>query len=155
MNASARAWEVWSRPRWVIAELDVHGEIDAHAAMCLQRGIEDACASSTAMILVDLRDLVAIDAAGLRVFVQASADCRSSGAQLGLLISGHERHDAIAAVFHAAGLVDHLQFTWEPGSSPAIASRHRASAVLAARAELLRTAARRIAAAMFRRSNSA
>lgn len=139
----------------MIAELDVHGEIDAHAALCLRRAIEAACARPNALILVDLRDLTAIDAAGVGVFVQANANCRSSGAQLGLLISGHERHDAVVAAFNAAGLVDQLQFTCEPHTSPPVTARPPAAALLGAHAERLRTAARRVAAATLGRSNSA
>lgn len=113
------------RPRWVVAELDVHGEIDDHAAMCLQHAIEGACASGAVMIRVDLRDLTAIDAPRLRLFARANADCRSSGVQLGLLICGQEQHDAIAAAFNAAGLADQLQFTNEPR---ALRARQRSAA---------------------------
>jgi anti-anti-sigma regulatory factor len=69
-------------PRWVIAELDVNGEIDEHAAMCLRYGFEDALAIRPAMILVDLRELTEIAAAGLALFVGQDADCRARDTQL-------------------------------------------------------------------------
>lgn len=100
--------------RWVVAELDSRGEIDDHAAMCLRQAIKGACAHAATTIVVDLRDLTAIDAAGLRMFVQATARCRASGVQLALLICGDARHDAIVGAFNAAGLVDQLQYTYQP-----------------------------------------
>jgi anti-anti-sigma factor len=105
------------RPRWVIAELDVHGEIDDHAAMCLRQAIE-AHGSATAMLLVDLRELTAIDAGGLDLFVGHHADCSARGIELGLLICGDARQNAIARAFDAAGLGDQLQFAYEPPSRP-------------------------------------
>jgi anti-anti-sigma regulatory factor len=66
-------------PRWLVAELDVDGEIDAHAALCLRNAIEDARAGVDAMLLVDLRDLGAIAAAGLQLLVEASAGGAASG----------------------------------------------------------------------------
>lgn len=96
--------EECGHPRWLVAELDVDGEIDAHAALCLRNAIEDARAGVDATLLVDLRDLSAIAAAGLQLLVQASADCHRRGIGLGLLISADARHDAIAGAFDAAGL---------------------------------------------------
>jgi anti-anti-sigma factor len=98
-----------TRPRWVIAELDAGGEIDDHAAMCLRQAIE-AHGSAAAPILVDRRELSAIDGVGLELFVRHHADCRTRGIELGLLICGDARQRAIARAFDAAGLGDQLQF---------------------------------------------
>ena len=123
------------RPRWVIAELDVRGEIDDHAAMCLRQAIE-AHGSAAAMILVDLRELTVIDAAGLELFVRHHADCSACGIELGLLICGDARQRAIARAFDAAGLGDQLQFACEPPSlpprrrAPAPTTRHATAAWL-------------------------
>ena len=106
------------RPRWVIAELDVDGNIDEHAAMCLQHAIEGARAGACATILVDLRELTAIDANGVELFVRHDATCRARSMELGLLICGDARHDEIARAFDEAGLGDQLQFTIEPGPPP-------------------------------------
>ena len=106
------------RPRWVIAELDVDGTIDEHAAMCLRHAIEGARAGKSATILVDLRELTAIDADGVELFVRHDATCRARGLELGLLICGEPRHDEIARAFDEAGLGDQLQFTIEPGPPP-------------------------------------
>jgi anti-anti-sigma factor len=105
------------RPRWVIAELDVRGEIDDHAAMCLRQAIE-AHGGAAAMILVDLRELTAIDGGGLELFVRQHAGCRTRGIELGLLICGDARQNAIARAFDAAGLGDQLQFAYELPSPP-------------------------------------
>jgi anti-anti-sigma regulatory factor len=106
------------RPRWVIAELDVDGSIDEHAAMCLRLAIEGGRPGACATILVDLRELTAIDADGVDLFVRHDATCREHGVELGLLICGDARHDEIARAFDEAGLGDQLQFTIEPGPPP-------------------------------------
>jgi anti-anti-sigma regulatory factor len=107
-----------SRPRWVIAEPDVNGTIDEHAALCLRLAIEDSRVGPSTTILVDLRELTAIAAAGVSLFVHHDADCRARGVALGLLICGDARHDEIARAFDEAGLGDQLQFTCEPGPPP-------------------------------------
>jgi anti-anti-sigma factor len=117
-------------PRRVIAELDVHGEIDDHAAMCLRQAIE-AHGAAAGMILVDLRELAAIDAGGLELFVRHDADCRTRGIELGLLICADARQNAIARAFDAAGLGDQLQFAYVPPSSP---RRRRVPTLTASRA---------------------
>ncbi len=109
MTATALRWRV----RWVIAELDAGGEIDAHAAMCLGHALEAARGSAIELILVDLRDLTAIDAAALTQFSRHGADCRAHGIDLGLLISGGEHHDQIAEAFVLAGLCDQLHYACE------------------------------------------
>jgi anti-anti-sigma factor len=106
------------RPRWVIAELDVDGTIDGHTAMCLRHAIEDAPAGASATILVDLRELTAIDADGVELFVRHDATCRARGEELGLLICGEARHDEIARAFDEGGLGDQLQFTIDPAPPP-------------------------------------
>jgi anti-anti-sigma regulatory factor len=108
------------RPRWVIAELDIDGNIDEHAAMCLRIAIEGGRAGVSATILVDLRELTAIDADGLDLFVRHDATCRTRGVELGLLICGDARHDEIARAFDEAGLVDQLQFTIDPVPPPRV-----------------------------------
>jgi anti-anti-sigma regulatory factor len=62
-----------------LAELDVDGEIDDHAAMCLQHAIDGARAGAAAMILADLRELEAIDAGGVELFLRHHADCHCGG----------------------------------------------------------------------------
>jgi anti-anti-sigma factor len=93
-----------SRPRWIVAELDVHGEIDAHAAICLRNAVDAARGGLDAVLLVDLRDLTAIDDDGLRLLVELQADSRVRRIGLELLICADARHDAIAGAFETAGL---------------------------------------------------
>jgi anti-anti-sigma regulatory factor len=109
------------RPRWIVAELDVRGEIDAHAALCLHNAVDAAPADVGAdvlvdvrdltaidddglRLLVDLRDLTAIDDDGLRLLVELRAGCRVRAIGLELLICGDAHHDAIAGAFDVAGL---------------------------------------------------
>ena len=102
------------QPHWVIAELDARGEIDAHAAMCLSHGIDAGLTANVKAIVIDLRDLTAIDATGLALFVRARADCQARGAELGLLMSGRASHVPIAYAFASVGLGGQLDYTGEP-----------------------------------------
>ena len=111
-----------SRVRWVIPELDARGEIDGHAAMCLRHAIQEARTSAFGLVLVDLRDLIAIDPAGIALFRAHDADCHAHGASLGLLMGGHQRHAALAEAFVRAGLGDMLRYADEP-ALPAVADR--------------------------------
>jgi anti-anti-sigma factor len=106
------------RPRWVIAELDVNGEIDAHAVMCLGFAIEDARALAPETILVDLRELTAVDEAGVELFLGYDAACRADGVQLGILVCPDVRQAAIVRAFTAAGLGDRLRFPQPPAPVP-------------------------------------
>jgi len=109
-TATALRWRVHR----VTCELDARGEIDAHAAMCLHQGIAARRAAPLEMVLVDLRDLTAIGPDGLALLRAHNADCHAHGIELGLLISGHERHDQIAEAFVLAGLGDALRYAIEP-----------------------------------------
>ena len=112
-------------PRWVIPELDVRGEIDEHAAMCLQHAIEGARTGAAVTILVDLRELTAITAAGLELFVRHDADCRSRAIALGLLVCGDARQEPSARAFDEAGLGDQLQCTYAAPPGPRARPRVR------------------------------
>lgn len=92
------------RPRWIVAELDVRGEIDAHAAMCLHNAVDAAPAGVGVDLLVDLRDLTTIDDDGLRLLIELRAGRRVRAIGLELLICGDAHHDAIAGAFDVAGL---------------------------------------------------
>ena len=106
----------------VTAELDSRGEIDAHAALCLRHAIGAAHGGPVATILVDLRDLTAIDPIGVALFRAHDGDCRSHGHTLGLLISGDARHRHIADAFERGGLAATLQI-----HRPAARAGHRVS----------------------------
>ncbi|MEY2441406.1 MAG: hypothetical protein QOJ46_832 [bacterium] len=108
--------------RWrvqrVITELDALGQFDDHAALCLRLAIGAARARTIEMVLVDLRDLTAIDADGLNLLVAESVDCRAHGVDLGLLIDA-ERCAPIAEALVLAGLGDALHYSFDvrPGSA--------------------------------------
>lgn len=87
--------------RWIVAELDARGELDAHAALCLRNALDATDAAATDTVWVDLRDLLALDAAAL---AQESADCRAHGFELAVLLSCHALHDPIAERLADAGL---------------------------------------------------
>ena len=126
--------------QWVVAELDARGQIDEHAAMCLRIAIDGARAGGAASILIDLRDLVAIDAAALRLLSVANAGCRADGVRLGVLLRGDFAHAAIVHAFAAAGLVEQLQFGAAPSpSAPAPPARARTGAARGIRAAAVRS----------------
>lgn len=111
-----------ARVHRVVAELDRRGEIDAHAALCLRHAIDVAHAGPVETILVDLRDLTAINPIGVALFRAHEVDCRSHGQTLGLLISGDERQRHVANAFARGGLADTLHYTGRP-RPPAIERR--------------------------------
>ena len=94
---------------WVLAELHVRdGRLGEAAAAGLERAIETARTRACAIVLVDLRDLRAMDAGELQLFADASSAC-SPSIKLGILLDA--RHSAIAATFKLAGLGELLCFT--------------------------------------------
>ena len=114
MTVTPRPAQRW-RVHRVVAELDVHGEIDRHAAMCLHQAIGDARASAVEMVLVDLRDLTAIDPAAVALLRAHHVDCQAHGVDLGLLIGRGEGHARITEALVLAGLGATLRFSGEPG----------------------------------------
>jgi anti-anti-sigma factor len=136
------------RPRWIVAELDVRGEIDAHAAMCLHNAVDAARAGVDARLLVDLRDLTAIDDDGLRLLLELRAGCRVRAIGLELLICGDAHHDAIAGAFDGAGM-DYTRSARRAGahSEPPPAARRTAvpspTAPISATSVTLRSGSRR------------
>ena len=103
VEANARRANIDGAHR-VIAELDVHGEIDSHAAMCLQLTITDVAAGTAVAIIIDLRDLIAIDEAAIAVLKRAQDVCRGRGIHLGLLIGVRGPQDTLAHALGRAGL---------------------------------------------------
>lgn len=102
------------RVHWVVAELDARGEIDAHAALCLRHAIGAAHTRAVQTILVDLRDLTAINRVGVALLRAHAVDCQAHDQALGLLISGEVRHRQIAEALDRGGLGDALHYTDEP-----------------------------------------
>ena len=105
-------------PRWVIAELDVDGEIDDHAALCLGLAVEDACADASTAVVVDLRELGAIGDAGVTLFLAHDAACRAAGVQLTILVCADARQERVVGAFTAAGLGDRLRYQQPPAPAP-------------------------------------
>ena len=119
------------RDRWVIAELDVRGEIDDHAAMCLAFAVAAACEDAVQTLTVDLRELSAIGAYGIGLLLAHDAACRADLVDLGILVCADARQRAIVRALTAAGLGDRLRYR-EPalpaGSPPVITRPPRVSA---------------------------
>jgi anti-anti-sigma factor len=117
------------RARWVIAELDVRGEIDDHAAMCLAFAVAAAREDEVQSLIVDLRELTAIDGHGIGLFVAHDATCRAAGVRLGILVCADARQRAIVRAFTAAGLGDRLRYREPalPAAPPPAARRVRAA----------------------------
>jgi anti-anti-sigma regulatory factor len=112
-----------SRPRWVIAELDVNGKIDDHAVMCLRYAIEGARDLAPDTIIVDLRELSAIDDDGVALFLDHDAACRDGRVQLAILVCADARQDDIVRAFTDGGLGDRLRYAQPPTPAPPAAER--------------------------------
>ncbi len=108
------------RRRWVIPELDARGEIDAHAAMCLRQALDARLEGDARTIVVDLRDLTAIDTGGLAILMRARADCQTRGSELKVLVSGRPGHGAIVDAIASAGLLDEVLLTPAPVEVPCV-----------------------------------
>ena len=90
------------------AVVAVVGEIDMATAGLLQQAIDDACTSST-QVVIDLTDTAFIDSTGLAVFMRAHAQLGSQPDALVLRGAGPR----VARIFEIAGL-DHLVTTTWP-----------------------------------------
>jgi anti-anti-sigma factor len=113
----------------VVAELDAHGQIDEHAAMCLRNAVDHPVAPAT-QIVIDLRDLTAISSHSLALLIAATARCKTRALGLTLLLSGGADHAAIADALVRAGFgvcQDRLQRRRDPGTAiaPAPAAQRR------------------------------
>ena len=58
--------------------------------MCLRHAIDAARTAAIEIVLVDLRDLTAGNAAGLALFCAHTVGCHAHGMDLGLLIGHHK-----------------------------------------------------------------
>ena len=92
------------RPRLVIAELDARGEIDSHTALCLRCAIEDLLAHGASEIVIDLRDLTAIDRPALALLHQARRTAAAAGVPLSLLIDERSAGGDLVRVVGRSGL---------------------------------------------------
>ena len=79
-------------------ELDARGEIDDHAAMCLRDAVGGALAMGAVKIVVDLRDLCAVDARVVTLIEQLHADCEANATTLRLLVCEHTHDDTMAGL---------------------------------------------------------
>ena len=102
--AALRAAHPARRASWVVAELDAHGHIDAHTAMCLRFAVADALAGTPAEIVLDLRDLTDADEDAIAVLRWARSACRLHRVHLSLLIGPRAPSDALAYTLMRAGL---------------------------------------------------
>jgi anti-anti-sigma regulatory factor len=87
---------------WIIPELDAHGQIDRHTAMCLRVALADAVDADD--VLIDLRDLSAVDEHAIAILRWARDACRAHDVHLTLLIGARAPHDALAHALARAGL---------------------------------------------------
>jgi hypothetical protein len=82
--------------------------------MCLRHGIAGALAQGPSTVVVDLRDLTAIGAAGVALLAQLRADCRANAIELRLLICDGAHHGAIAHALTRRGLAIERRFAPRP-----------------------------------------
>jgi anti-anti-sigma regulatory factor len=102
--------------RRVVAELDVRGEFDEHASMCLRQAVDDP-AGLTTRIVIDLRDLTGLDRRGLQLLNEAIDDTRARETSLTLLLCGGDTQAAIVDAVVSAGLRVELT-TGTPSATP-------------------------------------
>jgi anti-anti-sigma regulatory factor len=112
---------------WVIPELDAHGEIDSHAAMCMRFTIDALLAGGAAAIVIDLRDVTAVEGDGRALLINAHRACRAAGVDLGLLMGVGVARGRVAGSLERAGLDTQLHPPQRPAPAPAPAPAPRRS----------------------------
>jgi anti-anti-sigma factor len=80
----------------------MHGQIDEHTAMCLRNAIDHPVEPATQLV-IDLRDLTAINSCALALLIAATARCKTRALGLTLLLNGGADHAAIADALVRAG----------------------------------------------------
>ena len=104
MSAFGAHLRIVRRSRLVIVELDARGEIDSHAAMCLRVAIEDLVAHGVGEIVIDLRDLTAIDAPAIALLHEARRVAAAAGVVLSLLVDEQPSAGHVTRVLRQSGL---------------------------------------------------
>jgi hypothetical protein len=94
----------------------VRGELDEHASMCLRQAVTEPARLAT-RIIIDLRDLTALDRRGLQLLNEAIDDTRARETSLTLLLCGGAAQAAIVDALVSAGLPVELT-TGTPPATP-------------------------------------
>jgi anti-anti-sigma regulatory factor len=102
----------------VIPELGADGQIDAHAAMTLRLAFAEAIDVDGRDVLIDLRDLTAIDDDAIAVLRWARDACRAHDLHLALLVGDRAPSDPVPHALARAGLTPEA-FTDRAGTIPA------------------------------------
>lgn len=89
------------------------GELDIASVPQAERALEDAVASTSAGVVVDLSELTFIDSSGLRLFILLAERARAGGWRLQLL----PPPESARAVFRLTGAEENLPFVTEPPRS--------------------------------------
>jgi anti-anti-sigma factor len=123
MNAIGAPLRMVRRSRLVIVELDARGEIDSHAAMCLRLAIEDLVTHAVGEIVIDLRDLTAIDAPAIALLHQARRVAAAAGVALSVLVDEQSPAGDVTRALRHCGL--RLQPPPQQGTQPRARTRRR------------------------------
>jgi anti-anti-sigma factor len=90
-------------PRWTVKVLALSGEVDLSSATELQASIISLCEKDTRKLMVDLRDVTFLDAAGLRALLDGHAMCQERGAHLLCCVSEDSQ---VHRLLELTGIID-------------------------------------------------
>jgi len=90
--------------------LSLHGELDLASAPLLQQEIENAGADTTAMIVLDLKELEFIDSTGLRIVLAGHERSQERGQEFALT-RGSEQVQRLLTI---TGVGEHLRIIASP-----------------------------------------
>ena len=93
-----------------VHRLAVNGELGHDTAVALEAAIDDLCAAGVERLVLDLRELEAIDRVGVDVIAMRCGLCLRRGVVVDLVGTP----PAIAAAFEAAGLAHQLPLRENP-----------------------------------------
>jgi anti-anti-sigma factor len=89
------------------------GELDIASVPQAEHALEEAIASTSGDVVVDLRELTFIDSSGLRLFILLSQRARADGWRLALV----PPPEPARTVFRLTGAEENLPFVAEPPRS--------------------------------------
>ncbi|UGS34778.1 STAS domain-containing protein [Capillimicrobium parvum] len=117
-------FEVRIRPHREAVQLRLVGELDVTTTAQLRAGVEDAVTAGFSHVVIDLRGLVFMDCAGLRLLLVLSEVARRGSWRLSLV----HAPDAVRRLFALTATLDVLPFvspTAISGARPGLKRRRR------------------------------
>jgi anti-sigma B factor antagonist len=90
--------------------LCLHGELDLASAPLLAQEIENASETTTAMVVLDLKELRFIDSTGLRIILAAHERTQERGAEFALTRASEQ----VQRLLTITGVGEHLRIIASP-----------------------------------------